>query len=149
VAVGASIGLLVLLGTLQYQWVGQLADAERSQIRASAQARAQALARDFDREVTHAFLGLHLDPETLRDRAMGGFADRYDRWRARAAHPALVKGVYVVEPSAGNGLRLARFSPAERRLTAVAWPSELAALRERVETHFRPPSPGGPPGPPR
>src|SRR5262249_40873429 len=147
VAVGASIGLLLLLGTLQYQWVGQLADAERAQIRAGAQARAQAMARDFRREVTHAFLGLHLDPESLRGRGSGRFAERYDRWRARAAHPALVKAVYLVEPSAASTWRLSRFDPATRGFAASDWPPDLAGHRERVEACFRPFSPGIAPGP--
>jgi signal transduction histidine kinase len=149
VAVGASIGLLLLLGSLQYQWVGQLADGERAQIHASASARAQALAHDFDREVTRAFLGLHADAQTLRDRGFERFAERYDRWRSRAAHPALVKAVFLAEPRPGNALRLSRFDPAARAFGSVDWPGELSGLRERVESHFRPGAPGSPPGPSR
>jgi len=142
VAVGASVGLLLLLGTLQYQWAGQLSDAERTEIRASAQARAQALARDFDHEITRAFLGLHLDSDTVRDSAFDRFAERYERWRSRAAHPAIVKAVFLVEPSPGSARRLSRFDPAKRTFVPVEWPVELAGLRSRVEPLFSSAGPG-------
>src|SRR5215468_680937 len=148
-AVGASIGLLLLLGSLQYQWVGQLGDADRAELRATAQARAQALARDFDREITRAFLGLRVDAETVRDHAFERFAERYDRWRARAVHPALVKSVLLAEPSPNGALRLSRFDPAARTFAPLDWPEEMSGLRQHAESHLQPSAPGGSPGPSR
>jgi signal transduction histidine kinase len=132
VAVGASFGLLLLLGTLQYRWVGQLGEAERTQLRAGAKARAEALARDFDAEVTRAFMGLLIEPETLRERSFGEYAERYERWQRRTTHPGLVKSVLLVERE-GTGLRLSRYAPARRTFEPAQWTSDLALVRTRVE----------------
>src|SRR5262245_52922530 len=97
IVVAGSCGLLLLLGTLQYRWVGQVTEAARVGRRAGAKARAEALGRDFDREVTRAFLGLQIDPETLKEHAFERYAERYEFWQRRATHPALVKDVFLVE----------------------------------------------------
>ena len=89
--------LLAVLGGLQYRWSGELSEAERGRMRAGAQARAEAFARDLDREVTRVFLRLPLDQEALGRRDFTRFAERYDGWRARAAHPDLVADVFLVE----------------------------------------------------
>jgi signal transduction histidine kinase len=132
VAVGASFGLLLLLGTLQYRWVGQLSEAERTQLRAGAKARAEALARDFDAEITRAFIGLLIEPETVRERSFEEYAERYERWQRRAASPALVKAVLLVERQ-GRGLQLSRYAPARRTFEPAAWSSDLSPVRARVE----------------
>jgi signal transduction histidine kinase len=137
VVVGGSFGLLLLLGTLQYRWVGQVSDAERMQMRAGAKARVEALTRDFDREVTRAFLGLQMDPETLRERAFDRYAERYEFWQRRAAHPALVKDVFLVEKGPGDAFRLSRFEPSGRTFEPAEWPATLAAVRTRIEQFGR------------
>src|SRR5206468_11894465 len=48
----ALLGLIALLATLQYRWLGRISDAERERMRASLNARASEFAQDFDRELT-------------------------------------------------------------------------------------------------
>ena len=57
VIAGALLGLILLLATLQYRWVGQVGEAERARLQAGARTRAEQLAQDFDREVTRACSG--------------------------------------------------------------------------------------------
>ena len=117
---------LGLLGALQYRWLREVADAQRSRMRADASARATALAQDFDREITRAFLMLPMD--VSRDGTV--YAARYEDFRRAARWPGIVRGVFVREPGPGGGLL--RFSPEERRLVPVDWPADLAPLRERL-----------------
>src|SRR5215470_6389403 len=133
VVVAGSCGLLLLLGTLQYRWVGQVSEAERLRLRAGAKTRAEALGRDFDREVTRAFLGLQMDPETLKERAFDRYAERYEFWQRRAVHPGLVKDVLLVEKGPAEALRLSRFDPSRRTFEPAEWPAALASVRARVE----------------
>jgi len=132
-AVGGSFGLLVLLGTLQYRWVGQISEAERTQLRSATRARAEAFARDFDREVTRALLGLVVDPETMLDRDLDRYAARYDNWRRRARYPELVDAVFLVERGGEQDPpRVSRFDPQRRSFVPGTLPTGLSALEARL-----------------
>ena len=61
VIAGALLGLIVLLATLQYRWLGQISGAERERMTATLNTRATAFAQDVDREVTRAYLLFQLD----------------------------------------------------------------------------------------
>jgi signal transduction histidine kinase len=132
---GAAALLLALgvLGALQYRWLRQIADAQRTRMRADAAAQAEAIAQEFDREVTHAFLMLPLDAATVASRDATAYATRYEAFRRASRWPSLVRDVYVrPRPEAGGAPSLLRFSPEERRLVPSAWPPELEPVRQRL-----------------
>ena len=128
--------LLLGLGFLQYQWTGELSEAERGRLRAGLRMRAELLGQDLDREVTRAFLRLQIDPATLRDRDFAGYAERYERWRTLAAEPGLVQEIYLAEKgnATGGPLSLSRYAPDRRTFEPAEWPANLAAARERVQS---------------
>src|SRR5436189_5488216 len=121
--------LLVVLATLQYRWLGQISEADEARLRAGARSRAEQLARDFDREVTRAFLWLHVDAGSVRSHDWAAYAARHARWARLTAHPGLVKDVWLVD---ATGDELWRFDPATSSFQAAAWPDALATLRERA-----------------
>jgi len=131
-AVAGLLLALALLATLQYRWVGQVGEAERARLQATARSRAEQLAQDFDREVTRAFAFLQVDEDMLG--ADGGvrYAARYERWAARTEHPGLVAAVYVVTRENGKH-SLRRFDKTSRAFVGTEWPAELSALRQRIE----------------
>jgi len=131
-AVAGLLVALVLLATLQYRWVGQVGEAERARLQASARSRAEQLAQDFDREVTRAFAWLQVDEDMLGPDGGVRYAARYDRWAARTEHPGLVAAVYVVTQENGKP-SLRRFDKASRAFVGTEWPAELSALRQRIE----------------
>src|ERR1041385_2269089 len=90
------LALLPLLAVLQYTWLGQVSEAERDRMQASLRSAATQFERDFDGEITRAYIGLQMDPETLRSGDWGTYADRFDQWAATAPHPELVKTVYLL-----------------------------------------------------
>jgi signal transduction histidine kinase len=134
----ALFGLLVLLAVLQYRWLGQISEAERTERRATLAAGAQEFAQDFDREVTRAYLLFQADgplaPESRDEEELTRrFAARYDRWQASARFPRLVKEFYVFSQDGSSGTPLRRFNPSTRTLEPAAfpeamkdWPAELA-----------------------
>ena len=67
---GALLGLILLLATLQYRWLGQISGAERERMTATLNTRATAFAQDFDRELTRAYLLFQIDPMSRRTRAI-------------------------------------------------------------------------------
>ncbi len=121
--------LLLVLATLQYRWLGQISEADEARLRAGARSRAEQLARDFDREVTRAFLWLHVDAGSVRSHDWAGYADRRARWARLTAHAGLVKDVWLVD-AAGEAPQ--RFDPATSSFQPAPWPDSLVSLRERV-----------------
>src|SRR5260370_38873349 len=143
-----TIALAVLLGvlaTLQYQWLGQISEADEARLRAGARARAEQLARDFDREVTRAFLWLHVDAASARSRDWAAYAGRRARWARLTSYPGLVKAVWLVS---ATGEDLQRFDPSSSGFQAAPWPDSLSPLRERGRAIALAFSSTGHPGPP-
>jgi len=127
----ALLGLIALLATLQYKWLGRISDAESEHMRATLNSRASAFAQDFDGELTRAYLLLQVDPQ-----AGGGLESRmgirYDRWLATARYPRMIKEVYSVAP--GEGAELHRFNPDTHVLEPAAWLPAMAPIRQQFTT---------------
>jgi signal transduction histidine kinase len=127
----ALLALIVLLATLQYRWLGRISDAERERMRSALNTHAMGFARDFDAEITRAFLLFQIDPETTGDPG-ARVSMHYDRWQTTARYPRLVKDVYVLGPDAGDGLK--RFNPSTHVLEPGAWPDALVPIRAQLAT---------------
>ena len=132
--------LLAVLATLQYRWLGQIGEADAARLRAGARSRAAQVGREFDREVTLAFVWLQADAATVRGGDATGYAERFSRWSRLAAEPGIVRAVYLVE-----GDRLRRFEPGTGAFVATEWPAELRAVRERFRAAGLAPVAGAPP----
>ena len=129
----ALLALIALLASLQYKWLGRISDAEREGMRTALNTRAAGFARDFDAELTRAYLLFQVEPQAPEDLATR-MAMRYDRWQATARYPRMLKAVYVVAPQAGEVLQ--RFDPDRRVVEPAAWPDALAPVRTQI---FMPP----------
>ena len=62
----ALLGLIALLATLQYRWLGQISAAERDRMAATLRTRASGFAEDFDRELNRAYSALSGRPHRRR-----------------------------------------------------------------------------------
>lgn len=131
--------LLSVLATLQYRWLGQVAEAERARLQAGARTRVEQFSDGFDREVTRAYAGLRVDADMLGEGGGSRFAARHETWSARTEYPGLVAAVYVAEPAADE-VRLRRFDTAARAFVDAPWPAEL----EPVKAAMSRPERGGP-----
>src|ERR1044071_549678 len=119
--VAALIALLPLLAVLQFRWVGEVSRAERDRMQASLKSAVANFSRDFDGELTRAYLSFQMDAKTLRGKAWQDYARRYDQWFRAAPHPQLVANVFLVEPDEARAARLARFNRAATRFEPVSW----------------------------
>ncbi len=135
-SVGALLLLLTLglLGALQYRWLREVADAQRTRMRSDAAVRALAIAQDFDREITRAFLSLPLDAATADSRDATAYAARFEEFERASRQRGMVQDVFLVEPKKGAAgeWQVLRFSREERRLQPVDWPASLEPLRQRI-----------------
>jgi two-component system sensor histidine kinase SenX3 len=136
------LGLIALLATLQYRWLGQVSAAERERMQANLAARSTAFAKDFDVEVTRAYLMFQVD--SLHDGAnlAAQLGERYDRWQGTSRYPKLVKDIYIVPRDKDDPDGVRRFNTTTRFIEPAAWPGELSALREHMATAEPPAQPG-------
>ena len=133
VVAAALLGLIALLATLQYRWLGQVSDAERERMRVSLAARATAFTQDFDREITRAFLTFQLEAATDGSDLAASAGERFDRWQGTSRYPRTVQDVYIASRT-GGALGLQRFNPSTRFIERAQWPEALAVVREQLET---------------
>src|SRR5262245_9445675 len=127
-------GLIVLLATLQYRWLGQISGAERDRMTATLNLRATAFGQDFDRELTRAYLLFQVDPLQQDRNPAAGIVARYDRWQATARFPRMIKDVYLVPPqtTAQEPVPLQRLNTATRFLEPSEWPASLTEVRKAL-----------------
>jgi two-component system sensor histidine kinase SenX3 len=134
VIAGALLGLIVLLATLQYKWLGQISGADRDRMTSILNTRASAFAQDVDRELTRAYLLFQLDPVQQDEGPAAGLVVRYDRWLATARFPKMLKDVYLVSPAddTGQAGSLQRFNPSTRFIEPAEWPASMSEIRARL-----------------
>lgn len=125
------ITLVVVLGALQYRWLGQVSEAERAQLGRSLSQRANEFGVEFDREIGLASSMLAIDAEALEQDPWAALGARYDGWRERAMAPAIVRTIYVARGDEGTHT-LARWTPDTRTGSPAEWPEHLAPVRRAL-----------------
>ncbi len=126
-AVFLLLALLACLATLQYQWLGQISDAENVRLKNRLDDDTKRFARDFDQELQKAFYSLQVDTRELENGDLRGFNKRFVYWQQQAIEPGLIKAVYYKKEGAAGGLKL--FDQNRMALVPAEWGRELSAAR--------------------
>ena len=129
------IGLFLLVGllaTLQYQWLGQVSEAEREQLSRSLDHRALEFAQDFDLEIGRAYAMFQNGGQPLDPSEPEPFALRYALWQAEAQFPEMVRRIYYVGDPEDPSTLMA-YSPDEAGFSPAAWPAHLESVLERLQ----------------
>ena len=142
VVAAAMFGLMAVLATLQYKWLGRISDAERERMGATLNTRAGAFAQDFDRELTRAYLLFQVDGGHDQGSVAARIAARHDRWQATARFPRMISGLYVVTTSE-SGLAIERYNATTRFVEPAEWPESLRPLRTELGKPVEVPQRGG------
>ncbi|MBI4748853.1 MAG: HAMP domain-containing histidine kinase [Acidobacteria bacterium] len=131
------MALLGILATLQYRWIGQVTESERTRLQASLQSDAAHLAEDFDREITRIFLAFQMEAVPLNRQAWNAYAERYHQWSVTSPYPDLVDQVYVVNANSRGRLNLVRFDSSTQTFVKDHWPEDLSELRRTLRQQLR------------
>ena len=123
--------LVVLLGALQYRWLGQVSEAERAQLQRTLAQRANEFAAEFDRELSVAYSTLAIDGVALETGPWAAISARHDAWKSRAMFPAMVRALYLARSTDG-GHTLAKWSPESRTGADVEWPEHFAGVKRAI-----------------
>ncbi|HEU4391703.1 MAG TPA: HAMP domain-containing sensor histidine kinase [Blastocatellia bacterium] len=132
------IGLLLLFAAMQYRWVGQVSDAERERLRESLQTGVGRFSREFDREISRAFLIFQLRPDTSGGE-LKPYAALYRRWLSTSEHPQLIQDVFVATWEGKESISLKRLDAVSGEFESTTWPPELSMLRDGIDNDCREP----------
>lgn len=130
--VAAMAVLLPLLAIFQYRWVGQLGEAERERMNALLQSAASQFSQDFDGEISRVYSVFQLEHAAEVSILGEDFAQRHTAWEGSTSYPQLIRGVFLAETDEHGDVRLMQLDRTRKTFDLVGWPTELAALRERV-----------------
>lgn len=125
--------LVVVLGALQYRWLGQVSLAERAQLQRSLGQRLQEFTSDFDQDIGLVYAMLSIDYA-----AMGApweaLHTHYTAWKAQARFPTIIKAVYLTQAGDGNGPRtLSQLDFDTPTGRPVDWPEALVGVRQSLD----------------
>lgn len=128
--------LLPALAWVQYDWVNQLATADRERRERTLRAAGAQFTAAVDAEVSRLGGSLQLDGAMVERRDWEAYALRYDSAVDNGAG-ALVAGVWFVEVDDAAStpearLKLHAWHPEARAFEPAAWPATLEALRAQL-----------------
>ncbi len=125
-------GLVVLLGFLQYRWVGQITHEEGARAHETLQAGLTKLTLTFDREIADAWLALQIGAGSIGSGDFTDYEAGYRRWRNSARAPNIVNAVYAIQwPENGDAV-LTMFDSSHGTFVPVPWPANLAHVQSEL-----------------
>lgn len=134
-----AVGLLLpLLAWMQYDWVTQVAGADRDRRERTLRTAAAQFTAAVDTELSRLGGSLQLDGAMVERQDWDAYALRYAAATANQS-PSLVRGVWYVEKARGHDhdddgeLVLRQWMPEQRTFDLVPWPDDLATVRVQLE----------------
>jgi signal transduction histidine kinase len=133
----AVLGLLPVLAALQYRWLGQVSENERTRLQRALVNAMGAVARDIDAEVAGAVTSLNLD-RLIAD-ADAPVRNTAPRGAGPTGPAGLVRDIlYVAPPDPGRTtLLVSRCDTRSASCAPTTWPAELAELQLRLARWYR------------
>ncbi|MGC8794833.1 MAG: hypothetical protein ACP5U2_15750, partial [Bryobacteraceae bacterium] len=131
-AMGAALGLLLLLAFLQYQWIGQLGEAERERLHIHLRASLSRFVQEFNAELLRALVVLNAARPAAPDRELDELAERWQAWKESSPHPELVRAFYVTRGGEDGLQQLLVYREDKGGFQPAAWPQRWQALRSRL-----------------
>src|SRR5512139_2147557 len=120
--VGLVALLLPLLAWLQVDWVSQVASADGERRARTLETAASQFAGEVDAELGRIAGSLQADGTMVEREDWEAYAQRFDDWFGSAAHPTLVRDVWLVRVPAAPERVAETVDPAS--LTALRWTRE-------------------------
>lgn len=119
-------GLLTVLASLQYRWVGELSELEHRRMSGNLRAAADGLGQDLDRDLRELWQAFQPGKANI----LGDLSEEYAEWMADFAFPRLIKSVFWV--TRNGELEIKEFNLEEGRFDEASWPPELERLRKQL-----------------
>ncbi|MFN6965143.1 MAG: sensor histidine kinase [Pyrinomonadaceae bacterium] len=128
----ALVGLLLLLGALQFRWQRQISASEAEKMQRRVHEATTRFASDFNREMQGAYFNFQTDALSWRDRDWSEFNERLAYWRSKTQYPTLVAGFVYFDAESEDAEPLVHSGADGARFEQAAWNDELRTLRSRI-----------------
>jgi signal transduction histidine kinase len=129
-AVPALTAVLIVLAILQYRWSSQVSAATRSQMQANLQSALAGFRQDLARELGAVGVELRSAADDSGRVRAAELSRQFLHWQQTAAHPGLIRQIYLWRSEGETGL--SRLDPTRAELEASAWPEGWDRLRQRL-----------------
>lgn len=139
--VGGLVATLTLLAVLQYRSVRAVSVTMREQMRANLRGLLMDVREAFEGELRPLCRELQRASVSQGKDGLHEVSLRFEGWRSVAAHPTLVKAVYVWEPSRNSDSNIVKLSASGTAFEPVSWPEDLVRLRARLSEIVDAPGP--------
>ncbi len=134
IAIVTLMGLtLFILALLQYRWIGDVSQAERTRLRVSLDNAVQQFRTDFNAELRRLCLAFELEPDALAARRWDRLIERYDDWSGEERHTKLIEDVFLVIQRANGERELRRLDVGGGQWVPVEWPERLITARRQMD----------------
>ncbi len=122
--------LVVVLGALQYRWLGQVSEAERAQLQRSLNQRAREFADQFDTLIGFAYARLGVTEDVVANDLWPRLDEKFINWKAAGTpHPDLVRAVYFTRIGTDGASRtLEQLLIGTGTGQTIDWPEQLAPV---------------------
>jgi signal transduction histidine kinase len=124
------LGLLAVLATLQYRWLGQISDGERVRLQERLQTDTDRFAEDFNREIQNVYHSFQLNPDSISAPDWSEFNGRFDGWQTKTKYPNLIKEIYLAQSTENSSLLI--YNKKRRVFEQEAGTEEINVLREKT-----------------
>lgn len=123
------LGLLILLGSLQYVWLSEIGENQRENMQNRLNRDVRDFASAFNSEIRWAYYSFQIDPTDWLKRDWTVFNQRYDGWKKQANFPDLVQDIYFV----GKDSAPLRYNPALHAFEETEPTDELQNIKNLLE----------------
>ena len=128
-AIVGLFGLLILLGSLQYLWLGEISDSERENLQNRLNGDTRNFARDFNFEMRRAYFTFQIDPGGWLKKDWTEFNQKYNLWKSEAAYPSLIKDLYFV----GKDSAPLRYDPEAQTFKPTNVTDKLRQVKVKIQ----------------
>jgi signal transduction histidine kinase/type II secretory pathway pseudopilin PulG len=138
VSIGIVVALGVILATLavlQYQWSGEVSQAERERMQASLRTATAQFRQEFGRDLQQLGQSFQPDAEILANSDWQRFARSLTDSLATADRP-LASTIYLWVADGETGPQLLKLEPEIRSFQPASWPADLEPVRARYARTF-------------
>lgn len=125
------LGLLALLATLQYRWLGQISDAESVRLDKRVNDDTNRFAREFDQEIQKASFALQIAASEFENGDLRGIQKRFAFWKQQTSDPELIQSIYYLRANDTAGLK--KIDLKTGKMFDSDWPADLAVARKKID----------------
>lgn len=111
---------VIVLATLQYQWIGRLTEVERDRLQARLAASVDLFRDAFNRELIQIVGAFRRDLFLQATEDLTLYVQMYEDWREGTRHPELVKALFVATLDRESRFALLRYEEIEREFRPLA-----------------------------